>query len=405
MIAHDRVLDDEQRSALEAPLERSLAIVGGAGSGKSTVLAARVERALQRGGEVVVLAGSERFGALAFRLLAALGPPVRELGEYEAFARFERAVARLCARDVPELAHLEDLEVAGLGRAERFARAAFRLIGKLRAALVSPEEFRGAGLRGATRFAGAPPNLADVVLLDRLDRKEHAALRVDSSELARQHEREATLVELLAHLYRELLAATVEVGALTPADAVCEAGRCLAQAAPEQRASLAPRALFVDDAQDCTPAQARLLAALLGPDLGGLTVAGDPQQATLGFSHGARAHELLGRAALTVELQGRYRGDATLVRAAQIALGAPVPNVRSAGPRSVEFVRGEDVAGEARELAARFAERIRAGTPPRELALVLRSLRSAEPYIAALLARRVPVDCAGAGDPLAFAST
>ncbi|MBD5607172.1 MAG: AAA family ATPase [Candidatus Eremiobacteraeota bacterium] len=406
-------------------LDECLAIGGGPGSGKTTALVERADRlaADSPPGATLLLAPSDAgvarlraratanvactsFGDLAFALLhdarAVDGCPddVEEIDDVRASQHFERAGAALFALEWTEFADELDPEITGLRAPERFSAAAFRLIRKLRASLISPEDFKALGLRGATTFYARPPNLASADLIMETGAKYRDSLRVGPGELERQRLREVDLVKILARLYASYLETLVRNGCMTPTDAVYEAATLL-RARPDlrERASARYAAALVDDAVDVTPGQLALLEAIFGEHLRHVTFAGDAAQATRGFATGALGPGILKRAATTIVLDERRRGDPEIERAARRVLD---PRDATAGPLAAEdgavtLYRAETVRDEARFVTAEIEALVRAGTPPCEIAIVSRGLGCAQTYVNALLARNVPVDVAGAG--------
>ena len=194
MSAHFEVGDVNARRAIDAPADAPLlAIVGGAASGKTDVLAARYIALLARdatlsiGATIVSAAQAEGAAALAARIDAIL-PPARAaeraregryfgrslehlafdmladhatltglaydleaIEAYDAEEIFERAIAPLFSADWNEFLGPDiDPEIPGLRAPDRFSIAVLRLIRKLRAAHITPEAFLTAALRGAT---------------------------------------------------------------------------------------------------------------------------------------------------------------------------------------------------------------------------------------------------------------
>jgi len=140
-------LDLEQMQAIEHPLETSLAIVGPAGSGKSTALLERAARAAREAPAWLTaasargvmrlrsVAGSEAglqlatFADVALEIVRSLSPArdVTLISDVRAAGIFEEQGAALFSLDWTEFVSAEiDPEVTGLRAPERFASAAFR---------------------------------------------------------------------------------------------------------------------------------------------------------------------------------------------------------------------------------------------------------------------------------------
>jgi DNA helicase-2/ATP-dependent DNA helicase PcrA len=157
------------------------------------------------------------------------------------------------------------------------------------------------------------------------------------------------------------------------------------------------RSFVVDEYQDVTPLQQRLLDAWLG---GGddVCVVGDVQQTIYSFT-GATPDYLRGfrqrfPEATEVRLFRDYRSTPEVVDLANKVL-AHVPDKlelrgqRPAGPAPA-FVEHDDEAAEAVAVARRCKELIAAGTPPRELAILYRVNAQSAAYEAALTDADVP---------------
>jgi superfamily I DNA/RNA helicase len=393
-------LDDEQRRAIDFPLEDFLAITGPAGSGKTSALKLRATRAAEAGS--VWFAGpgfrSTQFGELALEIVRSLGPKrdVELIPDVRAAHVFEEVGARLFSLDWTEFVSAEiDPEITGLRAPERFSSAAFRLIKRLRGALISPDEFRRLCLKAATEFYAKPPNFADAKLITETPAKYRDSLRVDPAELQRQRERELDLVKILARLYGSYVESLVERGCLTATDAIYEATLLLRGGHSFEP----PRFAFVDDAQDLIEGEIALLRALYGERLERVTLAGDARQATRTFA-GARGDALLEGAANKIELAGAYRGtirdvvSRLLEQKASGALASPTS--------SIETFRAVDADDEGRYVAAKAARLIREGTAPERIAVVMRNLHTGLGLVEALLVRGVPVDVGGAASLFDF---
>ncbi len=394
-------LDGLQLAAVEHPLGGALtAIVGAAGTGKSVALMHRAARALAslepgqslhltapslwgvgRLKRVCAIAGSPSvvcapLGDLAFAIVrdAAQGGErqVALIEDDRAAEIFESVVADLFALDWSEFVSAEvDPEISGMRWPERFADGALRLIRKLRAADLDPKAFVRAALAGATSFYARPPNFAGPDLIHETPARYRDALTASPAELERQRLREIDLAKILERLYGTYLSALVDRGCLTRIDALVEAAHALAgDDALRARWAQRRRYCLIDDAQDLGAAEGRFLQALYGEHLVGVTLAGDPEQRTLGFA-GPRADGLFAHGT-TFALEQRYR-----------------PPVAAAVERS------EGIDEEAAFVAGRAAAAIAAGTPPHRIAVIARSLTCIGPFVAALLDRNIPIDLAG----------
>lgn len=202
-----RALGDEQRLAINASFDGCVTIVGAAGSGKTTALVARAERArlLEPNAEPLWFARAADLGTFAARILERVGKAVTLVDDADAQGTFADACAPLFALAWEEfLAHEVDPEVPGLRSPNRFLESAFRLIRRLREARVEPPEFLSASLRGATDFYANPPNFADPALLAAVKPTYHDSLAVSPTELQRQYRREIDLAKISGETVRTL---------------------------------------------------------------------------------------------------------------------------------------------------------------------------------------------------------
>ena len=367
------IADVNARRAIDAPADAPLlAIVGRAASGKTETLARRYVALLARDpalpidGTIVTAARAVSAAALATRIdallpsgraaervrtgryvgtgldrlafdiladqatLTGLAYDLEAIDAYDAEEIFERAIEPLFSAEWTEYLGPDiDPEIPGLRAPDRFAGAVLRLIRKLRDAQMSPDAFLDAALRGATAFYANPPNLGAPALLFATKDEHRGALAVDASELDRQRRREVDLAKIITKIYRSYLSELVAHGCLTPSDAVAEATRLL-----EDHPALARlyrgrfRVALVDDAHDLPTGDFRLLTAIFGKSLAGVTVAGDPDAATATFA-GARPERVFGAAAQTLRLEANYRVPGQIAAAVRAVLdpqhSAPLP--------------------------------------------------------------------------------
>jgi DNA helicase-2/ATP-dependent DNA helicase PcrA len=166
------------------------------------------------------------------------------------------------------------------------------------------------------------------------------------------------------------------------------------------------RHLFVDEFQDATPRQLRLLRAWLG-DRDDLAVVGDPAQAIYGFA-GADASPLCDFGLVfpggaTVSLVRNYRSSEAVVGLAEAALGT-ASGVARAQPEAVRgggaaptFVAYDDDEAEAEAIAEGCRRTFRSGVPWHEIAVLFRTNAQCAPFEAALGRRLVPCRVAEGG--------
>jgi superfamily I DNA/RNA helicase len=406
-----------------------VAIAGAPGTGKSVALAQRAAlaaRELAAHERAIVSAASALsarrlardfadprilcapLGDVAFAVLASHAEDfgatadLAAIDDARAEALFSRIGVPLFALDWDEFVSAElDPEIPGMRAPERFVASAYRLIRKLRMAGMSPEAFVQAALHGATAFYGRPPNFANLELIERTPAKYRDSLRVSASELARQHAREVDLARILGRLYEAYVNRLNEHGCLTRIDAIAEAARLLAERPAARAVSAARyRLAFIDDAQDLTAGDVRFLRALFGDALAGVTVAGDPEQRTLGFA-GPRGEDLFARAEERIVLEEQRRSSPGVVAAARAALDPDGDPLDVAGAATA--VRFDSMQAEAAFVAGEVAQALASGVAPGEVAVIARSLRCMDPYLRALVARNVRVDPAGEGSLYAFA--
>lgn len=368
-------LSTDQRRAVDAPFDEAVAILGAAGTGKSTALRERVARAqeLFPGVDPLVLASQESKDDLAVSVLASLGMRAKLVDDVEAERHFFRVCETLFALQWEEIARDQlDPEVPGLRTPERFVESAFRLIRRLRDAAVEPAEFLSKALTGATEFYAHPPNLADTALIAATKAKYHDSLDAPARELFRQQRREIDLAKILARLYESYTVLVAASGRMTGRDAVLLAADMLGRD-PRFAAALRERHrfAFVDDAQELTNGELRLLSAIFGDGLAGVTLCGDPASAIAGvrMTLGERA---FAPARLRVVLREERRKPAA------------------------EGRRFSTIREEAEAVAERIGEWIAEGTRPERIALLFRSVRTVELYERTLLERNVPAIIAGA---------
>ena len=160
------------------------------------------------------------------------------------------------------------------------------------------------------------------------------------------------------------------------------------------------RSFVVDEYQDVTPLQQRLLMAWLG-DRDDLCVVGDAHQTIYSFG-GASPEHLTGfrrrfPAAVEVRLVRDYRStpqvvglaNAVIARATSTHARLQLLAQRPDGPAPV-FAEHDDEPAEASAVAARCRQLVDAGTPPSEIAVLYRVNAQSAAYEAALTDAGVP---------------
>ncbi|MGA3036381.1 MAG: 3'-5' exonuclease [Vulcanimicrobiaceae bacterium] len=391
-------------------------ITGKPGSGKTRELLARIAAA-EFPRERLIVASPHALSAArisgttlatyAFEVLehnAFVSGLALELGRIEdvdAETHFQNAAASLFSLEwlevaEPELSDDLDYEVAGLRAPERFAQAAYRLIRKLRAAGITPKRFLETALHKATEWYAKPPNLANPDLLIAA-RRYRDSLNADGAELERQRRREIDLAKILEKTYVIYVADSESRGCLTDVDALAEATRVLGSVAgAAQHARERWPLAFIDDAQDATLGEIGFLRALYGKELTGVTFAGDPDQSTRTFA-GARPEQIFtGRDVLQMPDPAEPR--ATIVAAAGEFLHDRTIFTDPQGTIALQRVGSH--AKEAAFIAAEIAKLRESGAQPSSIAILVRTLRYARPYVDALLDDDVPVTLIGDLDVL-----
>jgi superfamily I DNA/RNA helicase len=420
-------LDPEQQAALDHSFDGpGLALTGAPGTGKTFALILRAERAATLGPALLSAPTDAALATLratvarrdappnlairtlpdvAFDILAAAGTPLRRIDDLEGARRFAAVADGLFSLDwleftpePDERAEGIDPEITGLRTPERFRAAAYRLVRKLRGAGIAPDAFSQTSLRGATQFYSGAVRLNDPALIADTAQKYRDSLVVDPRELARQHAREIDLVKILARLYAAQLEDLASAAVATDIEALVRAAYAVANdpRARERARGIGP--VLIDQAEDLTPAAWAFVCALRGADGAGLTLAGDPDQATRTFA-GACGAALFAKLPLRIELMRPHRREAALVAAARRALVPATPGVAKTRCAAIDILpRQASKHDEARAVAERVAALLASGVSPNELAIVTRTLRTAAPFVGALLARGVPVELHGDAD-------
>jgi DNA helicase-2/ATP-dependent DNA helicase PcrA len=308
------------------------------------------------------------------------------------------------------------------------ARAAGELRTRLRtlgATGVQARTFHAAALRQLQYFAprvlgGALPDVLDNPLRTVGNAAARMRLRVDRAELrdlaaeidwakavlatpeayperARAAGRETTSTpETVAQLYREYEQAKRRSGQIDFADLLLIMAGALeeyADVAEEVRSRY--RHFVVDEYQDVSPLQQRLLDAWLG-DRSDLCVVGDANQTIYSFAGATPSHLLNFRRrfpdAVVVRLHRDYRSTPQVVALANSLVrseGVTLVGQRPDGPEPT-FAEFDDEPAEAAHVAARCRALIDAGTPAAEIAVLFRINAQSEVYEQALAAAGVP---------------
>ena len=391
-------LSDEQRTAVDAPFDRLVTIVGAPGTGKSTALAARIERFAAEHPRTDFFDGrsSDAIADLAFDILRRAGTTIRIVDDVDAAITFEQSAQALFALEWTEfLDGSLDPEVPGLRSPERFLDSAFRLIRKLRDAAISPAEFLSRSLSGATSFYAKPPNFAHPDLLYATKDAYRDSLDVSPAELQRQYRREVDLAKILARLYEHYTTTTAQSRRMTPRDAIVTAAEQLrsSPALLGEVQDLYPYA-FIDEAEELTLGELGLLQAIYGESLANVTLAGDPNSA-IGTFRGARPDRVFQLASERVELHEQQRSPVALeIACAQLTANPKPPDKRDAEP-ALRIFRAQSQREEASYIAEYVAGAIAGGAEPATIAVLFRSTADVATYADALLRRDIPAIVSG----------
>ncbi len=369
-------LDPEQLAAVEAP-RGPVCVLAGAGTGKTSTIVHRVAQLIQAGH---VAAGQVLAVTFTARAAGALRTRLRTLGVHGAQARtFHAASLRQLRyfwprvvggpqwdlldsklRVVSQAAHR-----AGAGTEAEVLRDLATEIEWAKASMVTPDDYVTAAGK-ARRQAPAS-------------------------------------VELVASVYRWYESFKGKANLLDFDDLLLHTAAALEehQAVAEEFRDRY-RCFVVDEYQDVTPLQQRVLDAWLG-DRDDLTVVGDANQTIYSFA-GASPRPLLGFTrrfphATVVRLERDYRSTPEVVSLANRVIGAArdrpagsrlrLVGQREPGPAPV-FNEYDDEPAEAAAAARRISELIDAGTPASEIAVLYRVNAQSETYEQALAELDIP---------------
>lgn len=375
----------------EHSFEGHVTITGAPGTGKTSALRARRDRLLALEPNASIFDGSApgAIARLAFEVLRACGIDAKEIDDVEASLLFCDTARGLLALEWDHIVSGQlDPEVPGLRSPARFLASAFRLVRKLIDASIPPDEFLERSLSGATSFYAKPPNFAHPELLRETKDVYRDSLDVTAVELNRQYEREIDLAKILARLYSSYLDRIRATGTMTSRDATYVA---IERARPN---ALPFRYAFVDNAEELTTAQLKLLQALFGESLSGVTFAGDAGSATNTF-RGARPDRVFSLPAERIELVEQHRSPVGVELAcAQLTHSKDRPRANGVRP-TITLHRARSEREEAYAIADRVRALLDAGSQPNQIAVVFRTVADVQAYEAALLDRGVPALVAG----------
>lgn len=368
-------LDEQQREAASV-LRGPVCVLAGAGTGKTRVITRRIAHGVDTGAY-----SPGRVMAVTFTAKAAgeMRGRLRALGVEGVAARTFHATALAQLNFFwPQLANdtapsIIDNKVRVLGQAADALR--LRLDGATLRDVASRIEWRKVAMRTIEQDAAAHP--------------EGLSQALDAHALAElQHRYEKLKDERRQLDFEDVLLACA---------GMLESEPRVAAAVHEQY-----RHLTVDEFQDVSPVQHRLLELWLG-DRRDLCVVGDASQTIYSFA-GADPHYLLEFAdryedATVVRLERNYRSDPAILDVANALMrgraGAlELRSARRAGPVPV-VTAYEDDGAEADGVAAAIAAQIAAGIEPDRIAVLYRANAQSAPLLAALAARGIAATVLG----------
>lgn len=366
----------------------SVVVAGGAGSGKTTALAARF-------GWLVGEAGVEPEAVIALSDSAAAADRLRGLVEQQLSRGFAElpisAVSELAARLLRDEMPQSGLDpfVATLSVADRLAMLIER---------VDELELR------EHDFAGRPVKLL-ASLIAQIDAQK--AMLISAAECAQRAENAegsgAALKREFAALYASHEAMLAEQGALDQGDLIFGALSLLERPDVQERIAARFSHLLVDDAQRLSLAELTLVRAVAN-QLGGVTAAADPDCAPASEITGGESN----LAALSaqgdcerIELTRSLRCRERIVLAGQTVLEQRLsPPLTGEPGGSVRGWRCSSGRAEAQAIASEIERLIHAGSEADSIAVLVDSVRDDGRAIAAALDERAVPHQLGAGDQL-----
>ncbi|MDX6664170.1 MAG: ATP-dependent helicase UvrD/PcrA, partial [Solirubrobacteraceae bacterium] len=388
MLLEPEALTHDQRRAVTHQ-RGPLIVVGGAGTGKTTVLAQRHAWLVGQGAapeELLLIAHSDAAAdAVRTEVEELLARPYEELVVLTAHG----VAARLLHDEAVE-AGLEPFVVV-LGAPDRTAM----LLERIDELTLRRHDLRGNPAALLRSVVARIDLLKDEgVTAAEYDAWAHGLSADDDGQRTRtERERE------FAGLYLDHDRMLAEAGALDAGDVLLQAVALLRDR-PGVRARVAARwrHVLVDDYQDLSFAQTQLVLLLSAGGGCDLTVAGDDDQAIRRF-RGAAAKNLRELAAdradaTEVRLEHSLRCPPAVVRAAEAVVASNPGRIakrlegRAGAAGDVAFWRCANERAQAQHVAIEAERLIREGTPPERIAVLVRSVRSEGQAIAAALDER-----------------
>ncbi|GAA4665284.1 MULTISPECIES: ATP-dependent DNA helicase UvrD2 [Amycolatopsis] len=369
-------LDPEQRAAAAAP-RGPVCVLAGAGTGKTRTITHRIAYLISAGhvapGQVLAVTFTARAAGEMRTRLRALGVEGAQALTFHAAAR--RQLRYFWPRVIGD--RMWDLlegklrlvgqaaQRAGLGTEAELLRDLASEIEWAKASLVTPDEYPATAVKVQRDSPAAPQQVAEVYRL--YEKLKNNAQVLDFDDLLLQT---TAVLEEHGEVAREFR----------------DRYRCF----------------IVDEYQDVTPLQQRLLDAWLG-GRDDLTVVGDANQTIYSFG-GASPRPLLEFTrrfpeATVVRLERDYRSTPQVVELANKVIGAArnrpagsrlrLIGQRPPGPEP-KFAEFEDEPTEAAAVAARVRTLLDAGVPASEVAILYRINAQSEAYEQALAEAGIP---------------
>ncbi len=433
----------EQARAVDQPHDTPVAVIAGAGTGKTQLLTARFLRLVRevrldperilcltftrKAAQVMrsrILTGLREaglpvpqphalwvltFDAAAWRVLrddplqAGLAMDVRLLNEGETAMAEERVWTAACADDTtPFRAVLgalwerpADIKTAAFGALDRLAKTGVPPA-EIPHHLAAPREAGYTRLRDTleNRLATGPARF-----------KGRAAMRRAVPKLAAQQEAEAATADFLQTLGERYATARGAAHTLTFTDVLQRATEvCTRSDRWRDRFD----AVLVDECQDTNAAQFRFVQALAAPGYGNVTVVGDRKQSIYSFQ-GARPENTGELKVPPIPLVQNYRSVGEILDAAHHLIQSLMPEEPALEPAArghadaprVWFTRLHTEAAEAQWIAAEIASLHDAGVPLAQIMILVRTRGRFAALQTALHERGLPheiVDKAAAWD-------
>jgi DNA helicase-2/ATP-dependent DNA helicase PcrA len=438
----------QQQEAINHPIDSPLKVIAGAGTGKTTILTYRFVRLLQAhpdlkphnilaltftnkaademANRIVRLAKEEgimkdpldftrlwvsTFHSFCGRILrenafdAGLDPEFEVMDELDARLFFHRVVDDLFNLEIPF--NPDEFPDVDFTDTDLFYRHLFDFILHLKDRLISPEEFKRIAASGRIGFLDKLNTLRSSRLLLGIPVQSRRALFRRLKTVERQMEYEREMAEVIYLIYDEYQRRLIESDRLDFADLIFRAYDLLSE---EERIKERYRSQFryilVDEFQDTNEAQFKLLKLLAADErMSNVTVVGDDKQSIYGWRDARvenvedfRADEWGGK---TLDITKNYRSYGEILEVAHHAITRDSlfalkaarlePELKGFARRPrVYLVVAPDRPAEADFVARSIRELMDGGVNPRDIAVLMRSVRPAKTYEDALRTEGVP---------------